>query len=546
MWRLFFTCLAGIWLLTPGLARGAPPDSKESRRYAVIVANNSSQDEGVAALSYADDDGAKYFELFRRAGTEVKLLTVLDPAAQHRYPEAARAAVAPNHQELSAALDTFFARMRADRDVGRETHLFFVYAGHGNVGPNREGYLNLVDGPFRRSDLYREVLARSPATFNHVILDACHAYFVVNKRGGSSDKTGDFRSAVRDFLGTEELSHYPNTGVIFASSNEAETQEWSRWESGIFSHELRSALLGGGDVNGDGGVSYAEAAAFVEAANTAVDIPRARLRVFYRPPPLRADVALVEMSAFGGGPVVVVDAEHAGKYHVEDSRGVRIADIHSSRDHAARLVLVGKAPFFVRDAEREAQVTAEGRVEVRELAFQPLAEGTRGGIETTFRRHLFEVPFGPGFFQGVASAGSDSDRFAPLEGPSVNERSREHVLRPWAWASLAAAVATGAAGGVTYALAADAHEEYESATTAEEARALHTKSENRLTGARVLFGVAGAMAATGVTLLILDGTSGGARATGAGGAARSTGTAHVSAAFAYGAGAPGIVLSGRW
>jgi hypothetical protein len=536
MWRPFLACIV-ICLLSPSLVRATSQDPQTPRRYVVIVANNSSQDEGVGPLSYADDDGAKYFELFRRAGAEVKLLTVLDPAAQRRYTEAARAAVSPNRHELSAALDTFFVRIRADREAGRETHLFFVYAGHGNVGPNREGYVNLVDGPFRRSDLYREVLARSPATFNHLILDACHAYFLVQKRGDTSDKAGDFRSAVRDFLGTEELGHYPNTGVIFASSSEAETQEWSRWESGIFSHELRSALLGGADVNGDGGVSYAEAAAFVEAANTAVDIPRARLRVFYRPPALRADVALLEMSAYGSAPVLVIDAEHAGRYHVEDGRGVRIADIHSSREHAARLVLVGTGPFFLRNADREAQVTPQGQVEVRELAFQPLAEGTRGGIEATFRKHLFEIPFGPGFFHGVAAAGSDADRGGSWEASPADERPGKHVLRPWAWASLAAALAAGTAGGVSYVLAAKAHDEYELATTAEQARALHTTSDNRLTGARILFGVAGAMAATGATLLILDQTRGGARA---GSAAR------LSAALAPSAGAAGVVLSGRW
>jgi hypothetical protein len=496
-------------------ARAAAPRGEPPRRYALVIANNASGDDGVPPLAYADDDGAKYFELFRAAGAEVALLAVLDPAAQRRYPEAAQAALPPTHAEIRRALDGFFARMRADRAAGRETHLYFVYAGHGNVGPNREGYLTLIDGPFRRPELFRDVIAASPATFNHLILDACHAYFVVRKRGGASgaategDKEGDFRAAVREFLRTEELEHYPNTGVIFASSSESETQEWSRWESGIFSHELRSALLGGADVDGDGRIGYAEAAAFVEAANAAVDIPRARLRVFYRAPPLRVDVPLLEAAELARAPTLLIDAAHAGRYALEDSRGVRFADVHSSPERGARLALVGTAPFFVRAGEREAQIPDVEEAAVGDLAFAAPAGESRGGVEATFRKHLFEIAFGPGFFRGVTSAaaavhpGDLGDVLAVrLDRPPPPERAR--ALRPWAWGALAAAAATAVGGGVTYHYAGQAHDAYERAMTPEAARALRDTTEGRVLGARLLFGAAGALAAAGVSLFVID------------------------------------------
>ena len=50
-------------------------------------------------------------------------------------------------------------------------------------------------------------------------------------------------------------------GVVVATSSEAETHEWSRFDGGVFSHELRSGLLGSADLDGDGQVRYDEIAA---------------------------------------------------------------------------------------------------------------------------------------------------------------------------------------------------------------------------------------------------------------------------------------------
>lgn len=398
--------LAWAPLLSAALALSALPASaaEPARRYAVVVAANQSLDAGVAPLSFADDDGAKYYDLLRAAGMEVALFAVLDPEAQRRFPAAARAAEPPRRRSVLSAVDAFFLRMKADAEAGRPTHFYFVYSGHGGLGANREGYVNLLDSRLRRSELYREILARSTATYNHLILDACHAYFLVQKRG-APDKAGDYRAAVNDFLRGEDLSTYPNTGVILAASSESETHEWSRWEAGIFSHELRSALLGAADVDGDGAVTYAEAGAFVEAANSAIPDPKARLRVWSRPPAGRVDVPLVELSAFESTPSLRIGPQRADRYHVEDARGVRVADLHPSPEQPVRLALVGQAPFFLRTAEREARIPREPRrVDASELAFAPRAVGSRGSTDATFRQFLFQVPFGVGFYRGLTSA----------------------------------------------------------------------------------------------------------------------------------------------
>ena len=506
-------------------AAGTAAPAPEVRRYAVIVGNNRSLDEGVAPLSFADDDAVKYYRLFGALGADVTLLAVLDPDAQRRFPRAAAAAGVPDRRRLLETLAGVFDRIEADRAAGRETHFYFVYSGHGGLGPNREGYLNLVDVRFGRSDLYREVIARSPATFNHLVLDACHAYFFVHKRGGRPDREGDHRAAVAAFLRTEDLAAYPNTGVILAQSSESETHEWSRWEAGLFSHELRSALLGAGDVDGDLRVTYAEAAACVEAANAAIDDPRARLRVVHRPPAARVDVALLDLRELHAAGWLHIPASHAGRYDVEDGEGVRTLDLNSSRDQAVRVALVGEPPFFVHGADGEAVVPDGGDgdggggggggrggegggggfdVDVGALAWRPAAAASRGAVEATFRRRLYTIPFGFGFFRGRMTEWTAAPGAVLVvdPGPAVDDDGAS--LRTWGWTALGVGVAAGAAGGLCYGLAAQSHDEYQAAATGADARRLRAETERRDLAGHVLVGVGGALAVTGAALLIWD------------------------------------------
>ena len=71
-------------------------------------------------------------------------------------------------------------------------------------------------------------------------------------------------------------------GVFLSTSADGEAFEWSEIQSGIFSHVVRSGLLGGADADGDGQVSYLELAAFVDTATTDVRNPNMRPHVFSR------------------------------------------------------------------------------------------------------------------------------------------------------------------------------------------------------------------------------------------------------------------------
>lgn len=493
------------WLLA-GMAALGPPSRAAAdapRRYALIIGSNRTADPERPALAFADDDAARFQELFEAAGATTFLLTELDPESSPRFPRAARAAAPPTRVELEKALARAFAQLTEDRAASREAHFYFVFSGHGTLGPNREGALELLDGPLTRSELYREVVARSPAAFNHLLLDACNAYFVVHKRGGQGERVADFRAAVLEFLRSEELASYPNTGVILAGSSESETHEWGRWEAGLFSHELRSALLGGADLDGDGRVSYAEAAAFVESANAAVDVPSARLRVFARAPELRGEAPLLDLSAFEGAARLHVAPEHAASFHVEDARGVRVADFHSGREQAVALRLVGAAPFFVRigDAAMEAMVAQGQTIEVGELAFAPVRSSAKGSVERSFRRLLFQIPFSRAFFSQLQGpvAGDASLAEARL---AQEARSRRRGIAGWT-AVLGGAAAVGA-GAVFGALTLDAYRDAErhSGDPSDEVfQARKLAADRYKTFANVAYGVGAAAIGAGIYLL---------------------------------------------
>ena len=473
--------------------------------YAVIVANNQSLDEDMLPLRFADDDGAKYFELFEAAGAETALLTVLDPDAQRRFPAAQRAAIPPKKDAVMGAVAGMFEKIAADRARGVRADFFFIYSGHGNVGANREGYLNFLDARFTRSELYRSILAKSPATANHVILDACHAYFMVNKRGGA-DKRGDYKDAVRAFLAEEALRSYPNTGVILAASSESETHEWSLWESGIFSHELRSALLGPGDVDGDGSITYHEVAAAVEAANAAIDIPKARLKVYYQPPASDVSAPLMTLSRFGSVQKLVMPEAMAGRYFIEDGRGIRVADFNYSREQAITIALAGEGPFYLRNEATEAGI--EGKKETvlaSALSFAKRSDASRGSVERSFRRNLYMTPFGLGFYRGTLAV-RETDHYTPSGGEEarVDAAVEKKGLRVLGFTLLGAGLAAGIGSGIAYGMSRASYDAYNDSTSETDASEYQRDTENRLLTSRILLGAGVAMAVSGSLVLLID------------------------------------------
>src|SRR5262245_62059509 len=88
--------------------------SASTKSYAVIVANARSLNPEIKPLEYADEDGARWAELFDGVADGVELLTVLDPEAQQIYPQLAKRASEPNRAGLEAALARTFEKIARD------------------------------------------------------------------------------------------------------------------------------------------------------------------------------------------------------------------------------------------------------------------------------------------------------------------------------------------------------------------------------------------------------------------------------------------------
>lgn len=397
------------WLIVVIFSFAAASASAQDRQtYALIVANNASVDDDIRPLRYADDDGARFYELFASTARNVTLLTTLDQESQRLFPKAAKVSRAPSKQNLEKAVADLRRQIMADKDAGLPVEVYVVFTGHGNIDANGEGYLSLSDGPLRRQDLFRDIIAPLQADFSHVIIDACHAYFMVNVRGG--DWKDDRSGATLDQEFRQYLAHgehaptHPTVGVILSTAGAQEVHEWSSYGGGVFSHQLRSALVGAADADGDGQVTYSEVEAYLVAANASVQNPKARVHVHVRGPAQDTNRAVVNLDAMTTSPTLEISGG-LGPIWLEDARGVRYADLNLAPDGAARVKLLPDgAPYWVRTDSFEVAIPNLPDVSLASLNRVDTGRSTRGAVDDAFRRELFKTPFGPGFVAGFRAA----------------------------------------------------------------------------------------------------------------------------------------------
>jgi len=424
-----------VVLLAAGLAL---PVSARTARHVLIVANNADPSGKLTALRYADDDGARYSELFSATGARVELLTTFDADSQRLFPELVGQTRPPTMARLRSALSRIFDAIRQDKAEGMQTEFIFVFTGHGRISGGT-GQLLLADGPLSRGDFLAEVIDSSPADFNHVIIDACHAYYLVMARGEWQDDRGGAAAtdALRAYLRSPGDFRRPTTGVILSTAGAAEVHEWERYRSGVFSHELRSALLGPADLNGDGGISYAELESFLAAANVGVTNPKARIQVFVRAPEQNLAHPLIELGP-GLDHVLRFPESAAGHFVVEDARGLAYAEWNKAQDHRAYLALLyppvkASPTYFVRRRDSELKVSlappAEGRQEIAfdESSLTPAGSRARGSVAEAFRTQLFSVPFGSAFARGFM-ARREGERIAEVQRAAYPQASSSHFI----------------------------------------------------------------------------------------------------------------------
>lgn len=407
-------------ILAIGLCLAGVADAAGTHRYVLVVANNQSNDPGVAPLRFADDDGVRYYEFFRLGTDRVALFSVLDDETARLFPNAAGSARPPTSGAIFDTLRRWNKEMEADRKAGRTTDLLFVYAGHGDVDKSGEGYVNLLGSKLTRRDLYQKVLAPSKADYLHLIIDACKSYFFVNRRGGGEwkdDSAPESHDAeIRAFLNREDLSSYPRVGVILATSGDQSTHEWNRYRGGILSHGLRSALTGSADINGDGRVEYSETHAFLAASTARVQHPEARLNVWARPPAANRHQPLIDLRSVQRARLLRFDPALSGRYYLEDDRGIRYADMNKAVGTRFDMAVDRNRTYYIHRESTEARVKpGTRRVQVASLSFSSSALAMRGSIESSFRKDLYRLSYSRGFYDGFCARTG----MAPVEGGPV-------------------------------------------------------------------------------------------------------------------------------
>ena len=378
------------------------PASQVPERLALVIANNHSLDDGVAALHYADDDGARLYELLQALGYDTQLLTIMDRGTAEQHPDAARAARPPSWSRLERTVRDLRGRVETVHGLGREAEILITYSGHGAVGRRGDPYVNLLDKRMYRGDFYRDVVASIGADFVHVVVDACRARDFVDARGGPDGP--DFDRELSLFLAEERRAQHPEVGIFVAESADGETHEWSRTRSGIFGHEVISGLSGAADVNSDGFVEYSELHAFVAAANSTIKDPRARLRVVAQPPMVnpRRPIMVLAKSA---NVERIRTPMAGGRFTIEDSRGVRWVDANLADGTQVTVHLPPRERYYIVDVERRQEATVEHSAEPRivvlaALGFEPLATSSRGSISEALASDLFTMKWGPLFYEG--------------------------------------------------------------------------------------------------------------------------------------------------
>lgn len=294
----------------------------ETASLVLIVASNRGGQGGRPPLQYADDDGAKYHEVLSTIAGEENtiLLTDLDRDTARLFAGLVDKVRSPTRPQLERAAERLGRRAAEWARAGRPVRFYFVFAGHGDVDQGR-GFLDLPDGPFTADDL-QELLRTVGATETHVILDSCNSFFVVNPR-----KPGGARFATPRDAAEVLARRLPNVGVFLSTSAQADVYEWSELQSGVFSHAVRSGLMGAADANVDGAVSYEELAGFVETAAADIKNPLYRPTVYARGP--NGEDARTIL-AFRGGPraALAVDDDGPVRLAARDADGLRWLDAY--------------------------------------------------------------------------------------------------------------------------------------------------------------------------------------------------------------------------
>ena len=460
--------------------RGAAADpARPPALFALVIGVNAPPERSLTRLRYADDDAARYFDLFRLLGARVHLLSRLDVNTARLHPQAAAEALAPTRAVLQRTVRALEAAVARARARGVRTDFYFVYAGHGTVWRGLHG-------------IVRKVAAHR----SHLIVDACNATMLVNTRG-----PGGRRRPANGFSRLQLAAAGHTVGLLLSDSAGARSHEWEALQAGVFSHAVRSAMMGAADADGDRQVSYREVAAFVDRANRSIPNEKFRSRVYARPP--RDGGVLVDLRR-GLRRRLEVGGQRHGRYLLEDTRGVRLGDFHNSPRQTVRLLRPSGRLLYLRRLDTGQEYAIPPGPKVIRLAAvhsKPPRAGARGAAHEAFSR-LFERPFDAGVVARFRMPP------APAQSMALPHRTGDHrrAAHRWrsvvGWSALGLGTAAVASGLAMTLRAMGERDAVDQDTPGLERAAVNRSIDRHNTAAVALYSTGGVAAAAGLLLLL--------------------------------------------
>jgi hypothetical protein len=417
-----------VGLATIVRAETRPAEPAATASFALIIGVTKSVDLDQEPLRYADDDAARYLDLFRSLGARTYILAHLDENTARLHPQAAAEALEPVHDTYAKTVAALRTDIRTAHERGLRSAFYFIYAGHGQIRGNG-GYLALADARLGEQEI-RETIEQLDASQTHVIVDACHADFLALGRG-----PGGRRRSATGFARSAGLAGNERVGFFLAASATGQIHEWEGFQAGVFSHEVRSGLYGAADADGDGWVSYRELAAFVMRANAGIVNERYRPNVLARPP--RTTENLVDLHPALTRRLQLDGTEPAAHHVVEDEHGVRLLDFHNARGR--RLTILRPAAsgrLFVRRTSDKMEFVlpaVPGPLAFASLVGEKSTTAERGPINLAFDA-LFAMPFDEKAVEQVDFSEVDAELALDRDQPA-------NARRTLAWVCAGAAVA---------------------------------------------------------------------------------------------------------
>lgn len=338
---------------TDARSQPSPPQTRAQVSYAIVVGAN---DGGTSrqTLAFADDDAARMYQTLSPVVRRGFLLTTFDAASAKAHTELTFVAEPASLKSLARVVGELKWEMKRHQEQGATTELWVYFAGHGDVDDSGEGYLALGEERLTRRQLQEWVVDEVGADVQHVVIDACASYFMASRGRKQLPST---KLTPRMFEAVEaHRSRQASTGYLLSTSTDAQVQESDAMGGGVFSHLLRSALLGAGDIDGDGRIEYAEAAAFIDRASAGYEDARLHLQVYARPPQQRPHAALSDLRRVRVGRFLKIPKGKLSTVQVYDDGGSLYAQVTRQPDHGSWLSLQGAAHFVVVDGAREAHL----------------------------------------------------------------------------------------------------------------------------------------------------------------------------------------------